>query len=182
MDVHLRLDDGNEPCVENLQPDIELLVHNGGNASIVVVFDDRAHLRAEDTLIASSREERVEFRHRLHYLRAVLLVGKPLVYLDDRNDVLGIPQVLGGPDTVDVAIHRAFEQDRREHPISVKRGVLDDAGAHLVHEIEHLVVAGVLALLDSIELEGLGRATAALVESCDKSLGRAELFRHLLVH
>ena len=64
----------------------------------------------------------------------------------------------------------------------MKRGVLDDAGAHLVHEIEHLVVAGVLALLDSIELEGLGRAAAALVESCDKSLGRAELFRHLLVH
>jgi hypothetical protein len=49
-------------------------------------------------------------------------------------------------------------------------------------EVEHLLVAGVLALLDAVELESLGRASTALVECGDEALARAELFRHFLVH
>jgi hypothetical protein len=38
-----------------------------------------------------------------------------------------------------------------------------------VDPVEHLVVAGVLGLLDAVQLEGLGRAAAALVECGDEA-------------
>ena len=45
----------------------------------------------------------------------------------------------------------------------------DDAGAHLVHQVEHLLVARVGVLGDAVELERLGRAAAALVQRCDEA-------------
>ena len=56
----------------------------------------------------------------------------------------------------------------------------DDAGPHLVHQVEHLLVAGVGVLGDAIELQRVGRAAAALVE-CGDEAGAALGFLELVV-
>ena len=51
-----------------------------------------------------------------------------------------------------------------EDPVAVEARAGDDPGAHLMHQIEHLLVAGVGVLGDAVQLERLGGAAAALVE------------------
>ena len=54
-------------------------------------------------------------------LHAVLLVGEPLVDLEERDDLLLLPQVLGGGVPSIVAVHRLLEQDRAEDAVAVER-------------------------------------------------------------
>ena len=48
--------------------------------------------------------------------------------------------------------------------------------------VEHLVFALVLALVDAIELEGLRRAAAALIQGRDEALSAAHDFILFSVH
>ena len=82
--------------------------------------------------------------------------------------MLLVPQVLGGPHALNVAIHRVLEQDRTEDAIAAEALARDDARAHLMDLGEHLVVAGVFALLDAVEPQCLGRGATALIEGSDE--------------
>ena len=58
----------------------------------------------------------------------------------------------------------------------------DDARAHLVDQVEHLLVARVGVLGDAVELERLGRAAAALVQRCDEAGATLRLLELILIH
>ena len=167
---------------KDLQGDVELLVDDSLDTRGVGGVDDRAHLGAEDTLAGRARTEVIEVRHRLHQLSAIDLIGEAEVDLDDRDDALDVPQIRRRRLTLDVAVHRHLEEDRCDHPVAVERRVGDDARAHRVHEIEHLGVAGVGALIDPVELESLGGAAAALVECGDEALAGTHLGAHVGIH
>jgi hypothetical protein len=109
-------------------------------------------------------------------------VKQATVDLQERDDVLALPQVVGRPQPVDRAIHRSFEQDRSEHARTSEPGALDHPRAHLVDEVEHLLLGRVLALLDPVETERLGSAAAALVEGGDETFTRSDSLELLVVH
>src|SRR5690606_28368106 len=65
---------------------------------------------------------------------------------------------------------------------AVEGGAGDDAGAHLVDEVEHFLVVGPGGGFDAVEAEGPGGAAAALVERCDEALARGDPVTLLLIH
>src|SRR5438477_562409 len=84
----------------------------------------------------SAREKLVETGHRLHQLYAVGLVLQAFVDLEERHNLLDVPQVVGGAAALDLAVHRHLEEDRPEHPVPVEARTGDDARAHLVDAVE----------------------------------------------
>ena len=110
------------------------------------------------------------------------LVGQTLVDLQERHDILHVPQVVGRRTSLDLAVHRHLEQDRAHDAVAVEGGAGDDPGPHLVHQVEHLLVAGVGVLGDAVELQRLRRAAAALVERGDEAGAALRLLELVLVH
>ena len=182
VDVDLGLEDGDEPLADDLHADLELLVNDGADAIGVRLFDDGAHLRAEDVTLVRSVKQRVKSRDGLHELNAVLLVGKPLVDLEDGDDALLIPEEISGKEAVDLAIHCVLEEDCREDAALVERGALDDACAHLVDAREHFLLAAVGTLVDAVRLQRLRRGAAALVKCGDEAFVLGHAFELLLIH
>jgi hypothetical protein len=181
LDVDLGLDDRDQTLREDLPAHLELLGHDGVQAC-ARQFDDRALLGAEDAVGHRAVQQIIEAGHRLHGLRAVLLVIQTLVDLEERNDVLDVPQVVGGRTTLDLAVHRHLEEDRAHDAVAVEGRAGDDAGPHLVHQIEHLLVAGVGVLADAVELQRLGSAAAALVQCSDETGTALSLLQLILIH
>ena len=148
----------------------------------VGLLDNRALLGPVDALLDGTLEELVKVRDGLHQLHAVSRVGEALVDLEDRNNSLVFPQIGGGGLAADLAVHGLLEQDRGEHPVAGEGRAGYEPGARLVDHVEHLVFALVLALVDAIELEGLRRAAAALIEGRDEALSGAHAFILFGVH
>ena len=182
VDVDLGLEDGDESLADDLHADLELLVDDGTDAVGVRLFDDGAHLCTEDVTLVSAVKQLVESRDGLHELNAVLLVGKPLVDLEDGDDALLIPEEISGKEAVDLAIHRVLEENCREDTAFVERGALDDAGAHLMDAREHLLLAVVGTLVDAVRLQRLRRGAAALIECGDKAFVFGHTFELFLIH
>jgi hypothetical protein len=86
----------------------------------------------------------------LHQLHAVVGIAKPLVDLDEGHDVLLFPQEGSGLLAVDGAVHGLFEQDGRDDLVAGKARTPDQPRAHLMDEVEHLLVAVVGVLLNPI--------------------------------
>ncbi len=181
LDIHLGLEDRHQAGVEHLLADVELLVEDGGDAFGVVGLDDRALLGAEDALGPGLGQQLGQARDRLHHLHAVGLVLKALVDLQERHHGALVPQIGGGRDAVDLAVHRLLEEDRAEDAV-VERGGLDDSGAHLVHQVEHLVLVGPLVLGDAVQAQGLGGGASGLVQSGDEALALGHQLCLLGVH
>ena len=51
---------------------------------------------------------------------AVRLVGQTLVDLEERHDLLVVPEVVGGAAALDLAVHRHLEEDRAEDAVAVE--------------------------------------------------------------
>jgi len=119
-DRHFRLDDRHQAMTQDLAADIELLGNNGGDAFRIGRMDDRAHLGAENALGHSPLKQGVEVRHRLHHLDAVSLVHQALVDLEEGHDFALLPEVFSCRDSVDIAFHRAFEQDGAHHLVALE--------------------------------------------------------------
>ena len=173
------LDDRNEAVREDLPADLELLVDDGRDALRVGGVDDRAHLGAENALGDRAFEQRVEVGHRLHQLDAVGFRGKALVDLQEGHDAALFPKIPRGRHAVDLAVHGLLEQDRAHHLVAGEGGRLDDAGTHLVDEIEHLVLVRICAFRDAVELQRLRRRAARLVEGRDETVLVRGLRRHI---
>ena len=165
VDAHLGLEDRYEPGRGDPRAVLDLLVDDGGDAVLVGVLDHRPHLGAEDAVLVRPLEQLVEGVDRLHQLDAVALVGEALVDLEERHDLLLLPQVARGRDAEHVPLHRLLEQDRAEDAGAVEGRAGDDAGAHLVDEVEHLGLGVVAALVDAV----LGQRLRA----CCRRSGRA---------
>lgn len=133
-------------------------------------------------MLGGPGQHEVEVGHRLHELRAVGFVSQSLVDFEEGNDVLHDPQVLGGVPTVDVAVHGVLEKDGAEDAIAVETRTGDDPSAHLVHEGEHLVIAGVGAFVNAVALERLRAAATALVKRSDEAVVAPKLLELLAVH
>ena len=121
-------------------------------------------------------EQRVEVGHRLHHLNAVLLGLQALVDLDEGHDA-AVDQRLRRRLAVDLP---SIVRSNRIAPITLPRaeaGRGDDPRAHLVDEVEHLLVAGPRALLDAVALQRLGRGPARLVERGDEAVRPARSSR-----
>ena len=162
--------------------DVDLGFEDGADAVGVRLFDDEAHLCAEDVTLVRAIKQCVKPRDGLHELNAVLLVGKPLVDLEDGDDALLIPEEIGGKEAVDLTVHCVLKEDCREDSALVERGALDDAGAHLVNARKHLLFTVVGALVDAVCFQCLRRRAAALIECGDKALVVLHAGELLLVH
>src|SRR5690606_3202762 len=175
VNVDFRLDDRDEPRLQDSPRVFELLLDDRTDALLVGLLYDRSHLRSEDVLALRFREERIEIVDRLPQLNAVALGREALVDLEDRPDVLHLLKVIGRRPALDLAVHRALEEDRAEDAAAVERRARDDPPPHLMDEIEHLLLGGPGALVDAVETQRLRRAAPALVQCSDESLLAAHL-------
>ena len=105
-------------------------------------------------------------------LDAVLLGRESLVHLQERHDMFHVPEVVRRRPSVDVPVHRVFEQDGADNPVAREARAGDDAGSHLMHEIEHLIVVGPGVVLDAVEARRVGVlpplwSSAAMKPGCD---------------
>ena len=142
-----------------------LLVDDSLDPLLVGNLNDRPHLGPEDPLLLPPLAEVVKSGVGLHDLGPVLLRGEPLVDLEERDDLLLLPEVRRGSLPLDVPVHGVLEEDGPEDPVPRELGARDYARAHVVDLLEHRVVAFVLVLGDAVGQEGLGGATAGLVQS-----------------
>ncbi len=118
----------------------------------------------------------------LHELHVVLLVGQPQIDLQERHDVLLLPQVLRCGDSGHVSFHGLLEQDRRENTRAIKRRAGKHAGSHGVDQVEHLGVVAVAVRLDAVLGQRLGRAAAALVKGSEEATAVPDLLGLRSVH
>ena len=77
-------------------------------------------------------------------------------------------------------VHCVFEKDRSQNAVASKTGAGDDASTHLVNPVEHLLVAGIVGLADSIKAQRLGGATPALIKGGDETVLVLDLFKLLV--
>ena len=96
-------------------------------------------------------------------------IGKPLIDLDERHDVFLLPQKRGGVLAVDGAVHRLLEKDGGQDLLAGEAGTQDQSRAHLMDEVEHLLVVAVFVLGNAIELQRFGGAAAALIQCGDEA-------------
>ena len=101
---------------DDLASDLELLRHDGLDPVGVGPRDQRPHLGAEHTGLHGSLEQVVQPWDRLHHLGSLLLVGEPLVDLQERHHALLLPEELRRADALDLAVHRVLEEDRARAP------------------------------------------------------------------
>ena len=171
VDVDLGFEDRHKTRSAHLFGQFELLVDNLFNASFVIIQDNRALFGTEDVLVLDgAMQQLVEAGNRLHETNVAVFVSQALINLENGNNALLLPQVITGGDSLDLAIHRHLEQDRRENMVASKRRAGDDPGPHLVDEIEHLVlIVSINLRFYPICLEGLRGRTAGLVQGRNES-------------
>ena len=182
VDVDLWLEDGDEALCDDLLAKCKLLVDDGTDAVRVCLLDDRAHLRAENVACVRAVKECAEVRDGLHELDAVRLGREPLVDLQDGDDALLLPEIVGRVEPVDLAVHRVLKKNGGKDLALVECGALDDARTHLVNARKHLLVAVVGTLFDAVCLQRLRRRAAALIECGDKALIVLHAGKLLLIH
>ena len=182
VDVDLRLEDGDKPLRDAVLTERKLLVDDGTDAVRVCLLDDRAHLRAENVACVRAVKECAEVRDGLHELDAVRLGRKPLVDLQDGDDALFLPEIVGGVEPVDLAVHCVLKEDGGKNFALVECGALDDARSHLVNARKHLLVTVLGALVDAGCFQCLRRRAAALIECGDKAFVLGHAFELFLIH
>ena len=182
VDIDLGLEDGDEPLRDDVLTERKLLVDDGADAIGIGLLDDGAHLRPEDVTLICTVEECAEPRDGLHELNAVRLGREPLVDLQDGDDALLLPEIVGRVEPVDLAVHRVLKENGGKDLALVECGALDDARAHLVNARKHLLVAVVGALVDAVCLQRFRRRAAALIECGDKALIVLHAGELLLIH
>ena len=182
VDIDLGLEDGDEPLRDDVLTERKLLVDDGADAVGIGLLDDGAHLRPEDVTLICTVEECAEPRDGLHELNAVRLGREPLVDLQDGDDALLLPEIVGRVEPVDLAVHRVLKENGGKDLALVECGALDDARTHLVNARKHLLVAVVGALVDAVCLQRFRRRAAALIECGDKALIVLHAGELLLIH
>ena len=182
MDIHLRLQDGHQPCSRNLQAHLKLLVDDPADAGGVGLLDDAAHLGAEDMALHRLLEQLRQAGHGLHQLHALRLGLQALIHLEEGDDLLDLPQVVGAVSALDHPVHGVLKEDGAQDMLAGEGGGGDDPASHLVDEGEHLLVAVIGALLHAVGPEGLGGAAAALVQGGDKAFSMLDGVQLLCIH
>ena len=99
---------------------------------------------------------------------AVGRLGEALVDLEERHDLLHLPEVVGRSAALHLPVHRLLEEDRAEDAVAVEARAGHDPGPHRVHQVEHLRLVGEGAPVDAVPLERLRGAAAALVQRGDE--------------
>ena len=165
VDVDLGFEDGDESVGEDLVTNFELLVDNGLDTCLVEFLDVRSHLGSEDSLGLGTGQQFIEAGVGLHDLDTVLERGESLVALEEGDNLLLVPKVSCGGDSIDLVVHGGLEEDGTKGSVSLKGGRLDDAGSDLVDDVVHgLFAQDVLVFSDSEGLEGLRSGSTRLVE------------------
>ena len=160
----------------------ELLLDDRGDPGLAGVLNDRPHLGAEDPVLVRPLKQVIEGVDGLHELHAVVLVGQPQVHLQDRHDVLALPQVAGGRQPVDLPLHGLLEENRRDDAVAVKCRAGEHAGAQGVDEVEHLGIGAVPVPADAVLGQRPRRAAAALVEGREEARRGPDLLQIVFVH
>src|SRR5262245_12885140 len=177
VNVDFRLDDRHETGGDDLPSDFELLAHDGLDAGSAGLLDERAHLGSKDPLRGGLVEQGRQVRYRLQELNTAALRCQALVHLQKRHDPLHVPEIVRCGFSFDVPVDGVLEQDGADDPIAGESRARDDACAHLMHELEHLLLVGPCAVLDSVRPQRAGRAAAALIQRGDESGLRPHLLQ-----
>jgi hypothetical protein len=165
----------------DLRGHLKLLRHNGGDTLFGGQLDEGAHLGAENAQLHRPSKQRVEFRERLHQIDTVLLGVESLVYFKKRDNPPVCPQEGRHGFVVRLSVHCGFEQNCRNDLVSAESRRGHDAHAHLMHELEHLGVAAIGGVRNSILAQGTGSRSAALVKRCDEARLLGDLRHHLFI-
>ena len=181
-DGDLGLEDRNHALGQDLLTNLKLLVNNSMDALSVSSVNNRTLLGAEDALLDATVEKLIELRHGLHDLNVVLFVGQTLVDLEKRNDTLLLPEVLGGRNAFNLAVHRHFEQDGCEYLLGGEGWRGNQTATHSVDKIKHLSIRGICVILDAVSAKRLRGGSAGLVKGSDEALGLSHASGLLLVH
>mmetsp|Transcript_48297 Transcript_48297/g.89554 ORF Transcript_48297/g.89554 Transcript_48297/m.89554 type:complete len:206 (-) Transcript_48297:353-970(-) len=156
-DVDFGFQDGAKSGLDDLLPNLELLVDDGLDAINVSGLNDRAHLGSKHVLTDGLLQKFIEPGDRLHELHAILLFRKAFVALDEGHDALLFPQVLARREALDLAIHGVFEENGSDDLFARKGRAGDHASAHLVHHVVHAFFAcDEFIIGNSIGFESLG--------------------------
>jgi hypothetical protein len=83
---------------------------------------------------------------------------------------------------IDLTPHRVFEQDGANDPVTAAAWASHYRGAHLLHKIEHLVVARVGVFPDPVECESFRCATVALLECSEEPSTAPHFLKLFNVH
>ena len=133
-------------------------------------------------MLDCSIQQRIEVGHGLHQLHAVGQVCEALVHLQKGHDLLDVPEVLGRALPLDLAVHRHLEQDGAQDAISIEGGAGDDAAAHLMNAVVHLLIICVRRGVQAVQRQSLGRAATALIKRGDEALAGLHLRQLSLIH
>ena len=172
-------EDRDQAIAQDLEAEIHLLADGIGDALLVRLVHDGAHLGAEHAQFLRPRALLRQLGHVLHQLHAVFGIVHPLVDLQEGDDALA-RKPFGDRHAFRVAaFHGLFEQDRANHLVTGKGRAFHDAAAHFVDLGEHLVFARILVFADAIPGKRLGRGAARLIQRRDKSVARCDLRLHL---
>ena len=181
MDVDLWLDDRHQTGMEHRSCDSERLLHDGLDPDRVSQCHHRPHLGAVHAVSEGPLQQGVHVRDGLYQLDAVGLLGQALVDLEERHDLLVLPEELRRTLSLDLTVHRHLEQDRSQDAAPVEGRARDDATTHPMDQVEHLLLVRPAALRDPVQPQRFGRASAALVQRRDEPGGVAHLLEHLVV-
>ena len=181
-DRHLGFQDRHHARAQNLLAHFELLLHDRGNPHRIGGRNHRPLLGAENPGLGGALQKRIQRRHRFQHLAAVLFLFQTLVDLQEGHDTALFPQIGGGRNAVDVAVHRLFEQDRAHHLVAGKGARLDDPRPHRMDQVIHLGFVRIGVFGDAIEPQRLRRRAARLVKRGNEALALAHVFHHRLRH
>src|SRR6516165_3117366 len=100
--------------LSDLRGHVELLRYHRSDTLSRGQVDNGAHLGAKDTELHRPGEKIIEPRYRLHQADTVVLGFKPFVDLHKGDDAPLLPQESRNRHFTRLAVHRAFEKDRRD--------------------------------------------------------------------
>ncbi len=180
VNVDFWFEDRHQACRDNLLSDLELLVDDGRDARFIGSLDYGTHLCPEYLIASRLPQQFFQAGHRLHHLYSILFLFEPPVYLEKGHHPLLLPQVVCRTHAADGSIHCVFKEDRSQYAVASETGAGDDACAHLVNPIKHLLVIRIVGCADSIKVQRFGRAAPALIKSSNEAVFFLDFFKLLV--
>ena len=181
-DIHLRLKNRNQSGIGNTAANFKLLVHDFFNSVRIGRFDNRPHFRSENMPFLRPFQQFLQIVDRLHHPDAVFLFRKSLVHLQDRQNPFLFPQVICGKLPVNLPFHRVLKKNCPQNMLGSESWACHNPGPHLMDKVEHLLIAVIGFIRNTIEPESLRRAPAALIQCRDKTVSLVHPFKLFLIH
>mmetsp|Transcript_138251 Transcript_138251/g.195681 ORF Transcript_138251/g.195681 Transcript_138251/m.195681 type:complete len:229 (+) Transcript_138251:329-1015(+) len=181
VDVNLWFDDWTQTTGNNSLCELKLLCNNSLNSCLVGLCDTRSHLGAKNPQSLGSLHCILKSRDRLHLLTPVLFRSKAFIALEQRDNMLLLPEICWCRQAFKLSIHRHFEQDGGNDPFTGEGRVSYNPTAHCMDHVKHIGFVFPAAVLNAISFKSFWCASTALVQRCDEAISITHVLEHVLV-